>query len=115
MVNIDRPGFMFNPTSCKAQQITANISGNQNATAPVASPFAAAGCKSLEFKPQFKVTTSGHTSRAGGASLDAKVIYPSFKAGSEANIARVKVDLPRLLPSRLTTLQKACTAVAVRG
>ncbi len=109
-VNVDRPNFMFNPTNCKAQQITADISGNQNATAPVASPFAAAGCKSLEFKPQFKITTSGHTSRAGGASLDAKVSYPPFKAGSEANIARVKVDLPKQLPSRLTTLQKACTA-----
>jgi hypothetical protein len=109
-VNIDRPSFMFNPTSCTAKQITANISGNQSAMTPVSSPFAAAGCKSLEFKPQFKVTTSGHTSRAGGASLDAKVSYPPFKAGSEANIARVKVDLPKQLPSRLTTLQKACTA-----
>jgi hypothetical protein len=30
--------------------------------------------------------------------------------GSEANIARVKVSLPRQLPSRLATLQKACPA-----
>ena len=109
-VNIDRPGFMFNPTSCAAQQITAQVSGSQQALAGVASPFAAAGCKSLAFKPAFAVTTSARTSKALGASLDAKVSYPPFKAGSEANIARVKVDLPKQLPSRLTTLQKACTA-----
>ena len=109
-VNIDRPGFMFNPTNCKAQQITAVISGNQNAVAGVASPFAAAGCKSLAFKPSFTVSTSGHTSRAGGASLDARVSYPAGSVGSEANIASVKVELPKQLPSRLTTLQKACTA-----
>ena len=29
--------------------------------------------------------------------------------GSQSNIATVKVDLPRALPSRLKTLQKACT------
>jgi hypothetical protein len=109
-VNIDRPGFMFNPTSCNGQQVTANISGSQDATAVVSSPFAVGGCKSLAFKPKFTVSTSGHTSRAKGASLDVKLSYPAGSVGNEANIARVKVDLPKQLPSRLTTLQKACTA-----
>ncbi|HWY19058.1 MAG TPA: hypothetical protein VNY27_10175 [Solirubrobacteraceae bacterium] len=109
-VNIDRPNFMFNPTSCREQKITAVVSGSQNATASVASPFAAGGCRSLDFKPRFTVTTSGRTSKAGGASLDAKVAYPPFQAGSQANISYVKVELPKQLPSRLTTLQKACVA-----
>jgi hypothetical protein len=109
-VNIDRPGFMFNPTNCAAQQIAATISGSQDATSVVSRPFAVGGCKSLGFKPQFKVSTSGHTSRANGASLDARVSYPSGSFGNDANIARVKVSLPKQLPSRLTTLQKACPA-----
>ncbi len=109
-VNIDRPQFMFNPTNCTGQQITATISGSQNATANVASPFAVGGCKSLVFKPHFTVSTSGHTSRANGASLDAKLSYPSGALANDANISQVKVSLPKQLPSRLTTLQKACPA-----
>jgi hypothetical protein len=109
-VAIDRPGFMFNPTSCAAQQVSATVSGSQNALATVQSPFAVGGCKSLAFKPQFKVSTSGHTSRTNGASLDAMLSYPSRSMGSQANIASVKVSLPKQLPSRLTTLQKACLA-----
>jgi hypothetical protein len=107
-VDIDRPGFMFNPTSCAAQQITGVISGAQGATTSVSSPFAVGGCRSLAFKPSFKVSTSGHTSRVDGASLDVKLSYPKDAMGDDANIARVKVELPKRLPSRLTTLQKAC-------
>jgi hypothetical protein len=109
-VNIDRPGFMFNPTSCNAQQVTGAISGSQNATAGVGSPFAVGGCQSLAFKPSFKVSTAGKTSRVNGAALDVKLSYPTGSLGTEANIKSVKVDLPKQLPSRLTTLQKACTA-----
>ncbi|MGA7704425.1 MAG: hypothetical protein WB998_05960 [Solirubrobacteraceae bacterium] len=109
-VNIDRPGFMFNPTNCEAHQISAVISGNQNATASVSSPFAVGGCKSLAFKPKFAVSTNGNTTRAKGASLDVKLSYPAGSVGSEANIARVKVSLPKLLPSQLKTLQHACPA-----
>ncbi len=115
-VNIDRPDFMFNPTNCGApgspgvQQVTATISGSEETKATVSSPLGVGGCKSLEFKPSFTVSTSGKTSKANGASLDAKVSYPAGSVGSEANIASVKVELPKQLPSRLTTLQKACTA-----
>jgi hypothetical protein len=109
-VDIDRPDFMFNPTNCAQQQVTVVISGSENARAAVSSPFAVGGCKSLAFKPKFAVSTSGKTSKADGASLDAKLSYPAGAMGNEANIARVKVELPKQLPSRLTTLQKACPA-----
>jgi hypothetical protein len=107
-VTIDRPGFTLNPTSCAKMAITGRLTSKERPGVQVSNPFQVTNCAGLGFKPQFKVSTSGHTSRKNGASLDAKVIYP---AGAKlANIAKVKVDLPKQLPSRLTTLQKACPA-----
>jgi hypothetical protein len=39
-----------------------------------------------------------------------KLTYPKEPFGSQTNMKSVKVDLPKQLPSRLTTLQKACLA-----
>lgn len=107
-VNIDRERFMLNPTNCGAQQITAKISGSQQAAASVSSGFAVGGCRSLAFKPVFKASTNGHTSRKLGASLDTRLSYPKGALGNDANVAGVKVSLPRQLPSFLATLQEAC-------
>lgn len=110
MIHVDRHNFMLNPTNCAAQQITANVSGSEGALVNVSTPFAAGACKSLAFKPKFTVSTNGHTSRKLGASLDSKVSYPKGSLGVDANIARVKVTLPKQLPSYMPTLQKACLA-----
>ncbi|HTC72200.1 MAG TPA: hypothetical protein VK655_04885 [Solirubrobacteraceae bacterium] len=107
-VAVDRPDFMFNPTNCEPLAITATLTGSLGASAPVSSPFQASNCAGLAFKPGFHVSTQGHTSKVDGASLDVKLTYPSGSFGTAANIAKVKVDLPKQLPSRLTTLQKAC-------
>ncbi len=113
---IDRPGFMFNPTNCNPGSFSGTAwgtpppgVGGPGASAPIASHFQVGSCRSLEFKPGFKVTTSAKTSRANGASLHVALTYPQGSFGKDANIAKVKVDLPKQLPSRLTTLQKACT------
>ncbi len=109
-VLIDRPGFVFNPTNCGRMSIGGSVTSREGSTASFGSPFQVTGCGDLGFKPTFKVSTSGKTSKARGASLDARVSFPKGALGTQANIAKVKVDLPKQLPSRLTTLQKACTA-----
>jgi hypothetical protein len=106
-VTVDRPAFIFNPTNCAQQAITATITGAQGAVSNINIPFAVAGCKGLGFAPKFSVYTQGHTSRKDGASLDVKLNYPK---GAQSNISHVKVELPKQLPARLTTLQKACPA-----
>lgn len=106
---IDRPGFMFNPTNCAPQTFSGTATSSQGAQAAISSPFGMGSCQSLKFNPKFAVSTSGKNSRASGASLTAKVSYPKTAQGTQANITSVKVDLPKQLPSRLSTLQKACT------
>ncbi|HWY17766.1 MAG TPA: hypothetical protein VNY27_03535 [Solirubrobacteraceae bacterium] len=109
-VLIDRPDFVFNPTNCSPMSIGGSMTSREGSTASFSSPFQVTGCGDLGFKPEFKVSTSGHTSKAKGASLDARVGFPKGALGTQANIAYVKVELPKQLPSRLTTIQKACVA-----
>ncbi len=104
-VAINRQSFMFNPTDCSELGVGGAITSTQGASAGVSSPFEAANCAGLPFKPSLTASTSGRTSRVGGASFVVKV---SQKPG-EANIHRVDLQLPAALPARLSTLQKACT------
>ncbi len=113
-----KPNFTLNPTNCERMTFLSTVSGSgldftssaDDDPVDVSDPFQAADCQSLKFKPTFKVSTSGKTSRTKGASLRVKLSYPAAPSGSQANIRAVKVLLPKQLPSRLTTLQKACPA-----
>jgi hypothetical protein len=107
-VDINRPGFTFNATNCSPLEITGSLTSTEGSSSALAVPYQATNCAVLAFKPKLEASTSGRTSRAAGASLHVKLGYPA--GPYDANISRVKVELPKALPSRLTTLQKACTA-----
>jgi hypothetical protein len=106
-VEVNRPGFMLNPTSCAQQQVTATITAAQGASSTRSTPFEVGGCQSLPFAPKLTASSGGHASKAGGASLDVKIESAGI---GQANIAKVDLQLPTALPSRLSTLQKACLA-----
>jgi uncharacterized repeat protein (TIGR01451 family) len=106
---IDRPEFMFNPTNCNPQAFSGTATSTEGTNAALSSPFQVGSCRSLGFKPTFKVSTSAKTSRTEGASLHVSLTLPDEGGlSSIANVQRVKVSLPKQLPSPLTTLQKAC-------
>ena len=105
-VTIDRPGFMFNPTECASQHVTANVSGAQGASASLSVPFQAVDCASLRFDPSLTAVVAARHSRADGASL--RVLVTS--GPGQSNIGYVRVTLPKSLPSRLDTLRGACPA-----
>jgi hypothetical protein len=103
-VSINRQGFQRNPTNCGVLLTESTLTGTLGTSSSVSTPFQAEGCGSLGFKPSFGASTSSKVSKANGASLFTKVTQGS----GEANIKAVVVSLPKQLPSRLTTLQKAC-------
>ena len=109
-VTVDRPEFMFNPTNCEPKAIAVTLTGaavkagEQPVTTRASAPFTASSCAALSFAPTLTASTQANTSKAGGASLTVKL----SQHHGEANIRKVKLQLPTALPSRLTTLQKAC-------
>jgi hypothetical protein len=103
-VVVDRPNFEFNPTNCSPMTITGTLAGDGGASVPVSAPFQVGNCSALPFHPKLEASTRGNASKPNGASLTVTI---SATAG-EANIGKTKLVLPIALPSRLTTIQKAC-------
>ncbi len=104
-VNIDREDFELNPTNCQSQAITATLTSAQNVVHSASSHFDVGACGALSFTPAFGAQSESKTSRTEGAALTVTI---NQKPG-ESDIKRVNVQLPKALPSRLTTLQHACT------
>jgi hypothetical protein len=106
-VDVNRQGFILNPTNCSLEQTESTLTSTFGTVqAGLNSPFQAEGCSSLAFKPTFTATTSGKHSKATGASL----VTTITQLPGQANVKSVLVSLPKQLPSRQTTLEKACLA-----
>ncbi len=106
-VAVNRPSFLFNPTNCSPLATDTTLTSTFGAVQSVSSPFQASGCSALAFAPKLRASTNAKTSKADGAVFVVKVGYP---AGAQANIKSVYVALPKQLPSRISTLNKACPA-----
>jgi hypothetical protein len=108
-VAINKQGFLFNPTNCSAFATESVLTGftpgsSASPTQSLSSPFQVGECAKLAFKPSFRAVTSARFSKANGASIETTINQPA----GQANIKSVLVQLPKQLPSRLTTIQKAC-------
>jgi hypothetical protein len=91
-VNIDKPGFMINPTNCSPFSIDSQGIGDQGSVAGFSSYFHAVNCSSLPFKPQMTIRQVGRkgTRRSQNPSLQ----FDLRTRPGDANIKALSVNLP---------------------
>jgi hypothetical protein len=102
-VSIDRPNFLFNPTSCDQLAVSATLKSTDGATQEVSSPYQATGCDALPYAPKMTAT-----SRAAKRGDPAGLTVNLSQSPGEANTKSVSVKLPTQLGARLSTINQAC-------
>jgi hypothetical protein len=95
----DRPEFVLNPTSCKRTSTASTLLGSgldfaseaDDRPVTVSTPFQAADCAALPFKPRLSLKLKGGTKRGSYPALRANLNMNGF---GEAGIKRTEVVLP---------------------
>jgi hypothetical protein len=103
-IAVSRHEFLFNPTSCGHLETDTTLTSTEGATQTLETPFQPSGCNKLAFTPAFAAAAGGHPSKQNGTSFEVRVTQPPH----QGNIREVMLQLPKELPSRLSTLQQAC-------
>ncbi len=105
-LEIDRPGFLRNPTSCAPESLDATVSSSAGAVSRTASPFRAQGCVSLPFHPAFAMALTNpsqfHAHGRPGLRISARM-----PAGG-ANLRTAEIGLPPLLRFDSSGLREIC-------
>ena len=91
-VDVDRPGFIVNPTSCAAKTVGATLGSAANQSVPVSTRFQVGDCGSLALKPSLKLSLSGKGQNKDGGhpAISATLTQPS----GQSNLKKVTVKLP---------------------
>jgi hypothetical protein len=89
-IQLNRPDFTLNPTSCDPMTISAGAYSSDGGAASPTTRFQVGGCASLGFKPKLSLRLKGGIKRNKFPKLIATLKQPS----GQANIRRVSVALP---------------------
>ncbi|HSK49127.1 MAG TPA: hypothetical protein VK889_01395 [Solirubrobacterales bacterium] len=121
-IDLDRPGWTQNPTSCEAAAVSGRASGSSGATADLSQRFQVGGCQALGFKPKLSLHFLDAPPRRGGHPRLRAVLRPRR---GDANIRRAAIVLPatelldnshiRTICSRQRSAAGTCPAKSVYG
>lgn len=100
-LTLDRPGFLFNASSCKEQQVSATFTALSGATANAAIPYQATGCENLPFAPTLTAKVEGSAKAPG---------FTSSVLGTpgDSTLEGLKLTLPPALTASLASLSRTC-------
>jgi hypothetical protein len=112
---VDRPNFTLNPTDCTPTSTASTLRGAgldftseaDNNPVTVTSPFQAADCAALGFKPKLSIELKGGTKRSKNPALTAVV---RARPG-DANIGAAQVTLPHSAFLDQSHIKTVCTRV----
>jgi hypothetical protein len=108
-VNVDKPGFVINPTSCEATEVKATLGSVAGQTAALTNRFQVGDCTALGFSPSLAMALTGKKQVRTGKhpGIRAKLRQASGQAG----IGRAKVTLPAALALDPDNAQALCEFV----
>ncbi|MBA3866581.1 MAG: hypothetical protein H0X42_09600 [Solirubrobacterales bacterium] len=122
-LNMNRPDFTLNPTSCNPMAVLGSATSTLGSVAPLSDRFQVGACNALGFKPSLALNLKGGTRRHTFPALKATLTYP--KKGAYANIAKAQVTLPHsefleqghigTVCTRVQFAAKACPKASIYG
>jgi hypothetical protein len=120
-IEVQKPDFTVNPTSCEQRYLSTTITSTEGAVAHPQTPFKVGDCASLNFGPKLAFKLKGGTHRGDFQALTATLTTGTH----EANISRVAVTLPHsefleqghigTVCTRVQFAAKNCPAASIYG
>ncbi len=114
-VFVDKPEFILNPTDCERSSAKSTLFGayrnvfdpSDDVPVDLSTPYQAASCASLGFKPKLSLELHGGTRRGDHPALKAEVTARS----ADANIGKAVVTLPQSAFLDQAHIRTICTRV----
>jgi hypothetical protein len=91
-VDIDRPGFMINPTSCGEKQIKATMFSTEGAVHQAIQRFQVGNCRALPLRPRFRMRLMGRRQMRNGGHPGLRTVVT--QSLGQANMKVVAAKLP---------------------
>jgi hypothetical protein len=106
-IDLDRPGFTLNPTSCEELAITGTATSTLGQAAPLSQRFQLGGCGELGFRPRLSLRLKGPVKRTANP----KLIATLRPRPGEANVSFAQVKLPPSAFLDNSHIRTICTRV----